>query len=185
MIDDVRKDAEQRMSKSVHGLQEELKKVRAGRAHPGLLDQIHVNYYGSDTPLRQLANVSAEDARTLLVAPFDKSAVSAIDKAIRESDLGLNPATAGMVIRVPLPALTEQRRKDLIKVVRGEGEACRVAIRNVRRDANSSLKDLEKEKLISTDDLARGEIDVQKLTDRFVAEFEALLAAKEADLLDI
>lgn len=185
MIDDVRKDAEQRMAKSVHALAEELKKIRAGRAHPGLLDQIHVNYYGTDTPLRQLANVSAEDARTLLVAPFDKSAVNAIDKAIRESDLGLNPSTAGMVIRVPLPALTEQRRKDLIKVVRGEGEACRVAIRNVRRDANGSLKELEKEKLISADDLTRGEADIQKLTDRFVAEVEALLAAKEADLLDV
>ncbi len=181
MIDDVLKDAEQRMAKSVHGLHEELKKIRAGRAHPGLLDQVHVNYYGVDTPLRQLANVSAEDART----PFDKAAVAAIDKAIRESDLGLNPATAGMVIRVPLPALTEQRRKDLIRVVRGEGEACRVAIRNVRRDANGSLKELEKEKLISVDDEARGQAEIQKLTDRFVAEVEALLAAKEADLLDV
>lgn len=185
MIDDVRKDAEQRMAKSVHALQEELKKIRAGRAHPGLLDQVHVNYYGTDTPLRQLANVSAEDARTLLVSPFDKNAVNAIDKAIRESDLGLNPSTAGTTIRVPLPALTEQRRKDLIKVVRAEGEACRVAIRNVRRDANASLKDLEKEKLISADELARGEADIQKLTDRFVAEVDALLAAKEADLLDV
>ncbi len=146
---------------------------------------MHVNYYGVDTPLRQLANVSAEDARTLLVAPFDKAAVAAIDKAIRESDLGLNPATAGMVIRVPLPALTEQRRKDLIRVVRGEGEACRVAIRNVRRDANGSLKELEKEKLISADDEARAQAEIQKLTDRFVAEVEALLAAKEADLLDV
>jgi ribosome recycling factor len=185
MIDDVRKDAEQRMAKSVHGLHEALKKIRAGRAHPGLLDQVHVNYYGTDTPLRQLANVSAEDARTLLVAPFDKAAVAAIDKAIRESDLGLNPATAGMVIRVPLPALTEQRRKDLIRVVRSEGEACRVAIRNVRRDANGSLKELEKEKLISADEEARGQAEIQKLTDRFVAEVEALLAAKEADLLDV
>ncbi len=185
MIDDVRKDAEQRMAKSVHGLQEALKKIRAGRAHPGLLDQVHVNYYGVDTPLRQLANVSAEDARTLLVAPFDKGSVAAIDKAIRESDLGLNPATAGMIIRVPLPALTEQRRKDLIRVVRSEGEACRVAIRNVRRDANGSLKELEKEKLISADDETRAQADVQKLTDRFVAEVEALLAAKEADLLDV
>ncbi len=135
--------------------------------------------------MRQLANISAEDARTLLVSPFDKGTVAAIDKAIRESDLGLNPSTAGMVIRVPLPALTEQRRKDLIRVVRAEGEACRVAIRNVRRDANNSLKELEKEKLISADDETRAQAEVQKLTDRFVAEVESLLAAKEADLLEV
>ena len=185
MIDDVRKDAEQRMSKSVHGLQEELKKVRAGRAHPGLLDQIHVNYYGSDTPLRQLANVSAEDARTLLVAPFDKSAVSAIDKAIRESDLGLNPATAGMVIRVPLPALTEQRRKDLIKVVRGEGEACRVAIRNVRRDAIQSVKELLKDKQVTEDESHRAEDEIQKLTDKAVKDVDEVVKAKEQELMAV
>ncbi|WP_372717704.1 ribosome recycling factor [Immundisolibacter sp.] len=185
MIDDVHKDAEQRMVKTLHALQEELKKLRAGRAHPALLDQIHVSYYGADTPLRQLANVNAEDARTLLVAPFDKSSVAAIDKAIRESDLGLNPSTSGMVIRVPLPALTEQRRKELIRVVRSEGEACRVALRNVRRNANASLKELEKEKLISSDEATRGEAEIQKLTDRYVAETDSLLAAKEADLLDV
>lgn len=185
MIDDVRADADQRMRRSVQALHEALKKLRAGRAHPGLLDHVTVSYYGTDTPLRQLANVSAEDARTLTVMPFDRQVVAAIEKALRESDLGLNPVTAGQVMRVPLPALTEQRRRELGKIVRGEGEQCRVAIRNVRRDALHTLKELAKDKLISTDDEARAAAEIQKLTDRAVAEVDQTVQAKEAELLEV
>ena len=185
MIEDIHADAKQRMARSVQGLHDELKKLRAGRAHPGLLDHVTVSYYGAVTPLRQLAGVSAEDARTLVVTPYDRSAVAAIEKALRESDLGLNPVTAGQVMRVPLPALTEQRRRELGKVVRNEGEQCRVAIRNVRRDALSMLKDLLKDKEISSDEEARAAAEIQKLTDRAVAEVDQTVEAKEAELLEV
>lgn len=185
MIDDVQQDAERRMAKSVAALQDELKKIRAGRAHPGLLDHLMVEYYGNPTPLKQVANIGAEDARTLTVSPWEKQMVAVVEKAIRESDLGLNPATSGQVIRVPLPPLTEERRRELTKVVRNEGEQCRVALRNIRRDALSMLKDLVKEKEISQDDETRAAARVQTLTDQHVAEVEKLVEAKETDLLDV
>ncbi len=185
MIDDVKKDAMERMGKSVEALVHELAKIRTGRAHPSLLDHIHVSYYGSDVPLSQVANVGVEDARTLVVMPWEQNMVSAVEKAIMTSDLGLNPNTAGKVIRVPMPALTEQRRKDLIRVVRQEAEQARVAIRNIRREANHDLKNLVKEKLISEDDERRGEEIIQKLTDQHVKEVDTLLEQKEADLMAI
>ncbi|MEC9341911.1 MAG: ribosome recycling factor [Pseudomonadota bacterium] len=185
MIDDVQQDAERRMAKSVAALQDGLKKIRAGRAHPGLLDHLMVEYYGNPTPLKQVANVGAEDARTLTVSPWEKQMVAVVEKAIRESDLGLNPATSGQVIRVPLPPLTEERRRELTKVVRNEGEQCRVALRNIRRDALSMLKELVKEKEISQDDETRAAARVQTLTDQHVAEVEKLVEAKETDLLDV
>ena len=184
-INDVTTDAKNRMARSIDALRQELSKLRTGRAHPSLLDHVRVSYYGSEMPLNQVANVSVQDARTLGVAPYDKGMVSAIEKAIRDSDLGLNPVSAGNLIRVPLPALTEERRKDLIKVVRHEAEAARVAIRNVRREANHSLKELVKEKVVSEDQERRAEDEVQKLTDRFVAEVDKVLQAKEADLMEI
>ena len=185
MIDDIRKDATTRMGKSVDALDNELAKVRTGRAHPSLLDHLKVSYYGSDVPLSQVANVSVEDARTLAVTPWEQTMVKTVEKAIMNSDLGLNPNTAGNVIRVPLPALTEERRKDLIRVVRGEAENARVAVRNIRRDANGDLKDLVKEKLISEDDEHRGQEIIQKLTDQHVKEIDDHLAVKEKDLLAI
>lgn len=185
MIEDVQQDAESRMAKSVASLQEDLKKIRAGRAHPGLLDHVMVEYYGNATPLKQVANITSEDARTLAVTPWEKQMVAPVEKAIRESELGLNPAVAGQVIRVPLPVLTEERRRELTKVVRGEGERCRVALRNIRRDAISMLKDLVKEKEISQDDETRAATVVQNLTDKFVAEVEKVVEAKEADLLEV
>lgn len=184
-INDVTTDAKTRMARSIDALRQELSKLRTGRAHPSLLDHVRVSYYGSEMPLNQVANVSVQDARTLGVAPYDKGMVSAIEKAIRDSDLGLNPVSAGNLIRVPLPALTEERRKDLIKVVRHEAEAARVAIRNVRREANHALKELVKEKVVSEDQERRAEDEVQKLTDRFVAEVDKVLQAKEADLMEI
>ncbi|MCU0936885.1 MAG: ribosome recycling factor [Gammaproteobacteria bacterium] len=184
-INDVTTDAQARMARSIDALRQELSKLRTGRAHPSLLDHVRVSYYGSEMPLNQVANVSVQDARTLGVAPYDKGMVSAIEKAIRDSDLGLNPVSAGNLIRVPLPALTEERRKDLIKVVRHEAEAARVAIRNVRREANHDLKELVKEKAVSEDQERRAEDEVQKLTDRFVAEVDKVLQAKEADLMEI
>ena len=184
-INDINTDARARMARSIDALRQELGKVRTGRAHPSLLDHIRVSYYGSEMPLNQVANVSVQDARTLGVAPFDKSMAGSIEKAIRDSDLGLNPVTAGNLIRVPLPALTEERRKDLIKVVRHEAEAARVAIRNVRREANHALKELVKDKTASEDQERRAEEDVQKLTDKFIAEVDKLLQAKEADLMEI
>ena len=184
-INDVTTDVKARMARSIDSLGQELSKVRTGRAHPSLLDHIRVAYYGSEMPLNQVANVSVQDARTLGVAPFDKNMVSTIEKAIRDSDLGLNPMTTGGLIRVPLPALTEERRKDLIKVVRHEAEAARVAIRNVRRDANHALKELVKERAVSEDQERRAEEEVQKLTDRHIAEVDKLLQAKEADLMEI
>ena len=185
MIDDIKKDAADRMGKSVEALGHELAKVRTGRAHPSLLDHITVSYYGSDVPLNQVANVNVEDARTLAISPWEKNMVQAVEKAIMNSDLGLNPNTAGMVIRVPLPPLTEERRKDLIRVVRQEAEHSRVAIRNIRRDANSELKNLVKEKLISEDDEHRGQEIIQKLTDQHIKEIDEVLAEKEEDLMSI
>jgi ribosome recycling factor len=185
MIDDVKKDAAERMSKSVEALGHELAKIRTGRAHPSLLDHITVSYYGSEMPIRQVANVTAEDARTLAVTPWEKGMVQVVEKAILQSDLGLNPSTAGTVIRVPLPPLTEERRRDLIKVARHEAEQARVAVRNIRRDANGELKELVKEKLISEDEERRGQELVQKLTDQYVKEVDAVLAEKEQDLMSI
>lgn len=185
MIDDIKKDAKTRMGKSVESLVHELAKIRTGRAHPSLLDHIRVSYYGSDTPLSQVAKVSVDDARTLAVTPWEQTMVSAVEKAIMNSDLGLNPCTAGNVIRVPLPILTEERRKDLTKVARHETEQGRVAIRNIRRDANHGLKEMVKEKMISEDDERRGEDNVQKLTDEHIKQMDALLEAKEKDLMSI
>lgn len=185
MIDDVKKDAAERMAKSVEALTHELAKIRTGRAHPSLLDHITVSYYGSEMPIRQVANVTAEDARTLAVTPWERGMVQAVEKAIMQSDLGLNPNTAGSVIRVPMPPLTEERRRDLIKVARHEAEQARVAVRNIRRDANGELKDLVKEKLISEDQERRGQELVQKLTDQYVKEVDAVLTEKEQDLMSI
>lgn len=185
MIDDIMKDAEIRMNKSIEALKSEMSKIRTGRAHTSLLDQITVSYYGTDTPLNQVANVTIEDARTLAVTPWEKNMVQDIEKAIMSSDLGLNPATSGLTIRIPLPPLTEERRKDMVKLVRNEAEAGRVAIRNIRRDANSDFKTLLKEKDISEDDERRAEELIQKLTDKKIAEIEKILEAKEADLMSV
>lgn len=185
MIDDITKDTASRMGKSVHVLEEDLAKVRTGRAHPSLLDHIRVSYYGSDVPLKQAASVSVEDARTLAIQPFEQSMVKPVEKAILESDLGLNPNTAGTVIRVPMPPLTEERRRDLTRVVRHEGELAKVAVRNIRRDANNDMKELAKEKLISEDDERKGEELIQKLTDQHVKKIDELLAVKEADLMEV
>ncbi len=178
------KEAAERMGKSVASLEQELKKLRTGRAHTSLLDHITVEYYGSEVPLNQVANVSVEDSRTLAVNPWEKSMVPVVEKAILTSDLGLSPATAGTVIRVPLPPLTEERRRDMIKVVRAEAEGARVAIRNIRRDALHHVKELLKEKEITEDDDHRAHDDVQQLTDRFVAQVDEVLAAKEKELLE-
>lgn len=185
MVNDIQQDARTRMSKSIKTLEEDLSKLRAGRAHPNLLDDVIVNYYGNATPIRQVANIGVEGALLLVVKPFEKKMVPEIEKAIRVADLGLNPATSGDVIRVPLPPLSEERRRELIKKVKVECEAAKVAIRNIRRDANQVMKDRFKDKDISEDDLRRGEEAMQKLTDSFVAEVESLLARKEKDLLEI
>ena len=185
MIDDIKKDASGRMTKSVESLVHELAKVRTGRAHPSLLDHLKVSYYGSDVPLSQVANINVEDARTLTVTPWEKTMVAPVEKAIMNSDLGLNPNSAGNVIRVPLPPLTEERRRDLIRVVRHEAELAKVAVRNIRRDANQDLKSAVKEKLISEDDERRGQEIVQKLTDDHVKKIDGVLAEKEADLMSI
>ncbi|NHI01371.1 MULTISPECIES: ribosome recycling factor [Oceanimonas] len=185
MINDIKTDAKARMEKSVEALKTQMNKVRTGRAHPSLLDSISVDYYGASTPLNQLANITTEDSRTLAVTVFDRSMIQAVEKAIMMSDLGLNPSSAGAMIRIPLPPLTEERRKDLIKVVRNEAEQGRVAIRNIRRDANSSLKALLKEKEISEDDDRRAQDDVQKLTDLYIKQVDDALAAKEKELMEI
>lgn len=185
MINDIKKDAKSRMEKSVESLRSQMSKIRTGRAHPSLLDGIMVPYYGSDTPLNQLANITIEDSRTLALTIFDKSASGAVEKAIMTSDLGLNPAAAGAVIRVPLPALTEERRKDLVKIVRAEAEQGRVAVRNIRRDANSDLKELLKEKEITEDDERKATEEIQKLTDTFIGQIDKLLEDKEKDLLEV
>lgn len=185
MIADVKKTTEGKMQKTVETLKHDLAKVRTGRAHTGLLDHIMVDYYGNLTPLNQVANVSLMDARTIAVQTWEKNMTAKVEKAIRDSDLGLNPATNGDVIRVPMPALTEERRKDLIKVVRSEAEGARVSIRNVRRDANNELKVLVKDKQISEDEERRGQDDVQKLTDKYIVEVDKLLAEKEKDLMTV
>jgi ribosome recycling factor len=185
MIDEIKKDAETRMKKSLEALDTAFKRVRTGRASPSLLDGITVSYYGADTPLRQAANVSVEEGRTLVITSFDKSLIPAIEKAILSSDLGLNPSTAGTVIRLVMPALTEETRKNLVKVVRGEVENTRVAIRNIRRDANTSIKDLLKEKEISEDDERRAEEQIQQITDRFVGEADKMLKEKEEELMTV
>jgi len=185
MIADIKKSAEQKMQKSVEALKHDLGKVRTGRAHTGLLDHIQVDYYGTPMPINQCANVTLADARTIGVQPWEKKMVQVIEKAIRDSDLGLNPATSGDIIRVPMPPLTEERRKELIKVVRHEAENARVAVRNIRRDANEHLKRLLKDHTVAEDDERHAQTDVQKLTDRYVAEIDKLLAAKEADLMAI
>ncbi len=184
-IEELKKSVEQKMDKTLETLKADLHKVRTGRASTGLLDHLHVDYYGNPTPLNQVANVSVLDARTLGVAPWEKQMVQAVEKTIRDSDLGLNPATVGDVVRVPMPALTEERRKDLIKVVRREAETARVAVRNIRREANHSLKEKLKAKSISEDEEHRVQDDVQKRTDRHVAEIDKALAAKEADLMAV
>ncbi|CAD5377177.1 ribosome recycling factor [Pseudomonas sp. OF001] len=185
MINEIKKDAQERMKKSLDSLDHAFAKIRTGRAHPSILDSVMVSYYGADTPLRQVANVVAEDSRTLALTVFDKSMIQAVEKAIMTSDLGLNPATAGTTIRVPMPALTEETRKGYTKQARAEAENARVAIRNIRRDALAQLKDLVKEKEISEDDERRAADEVQKLTDKAVGEVEKALEAKEADLMAV
>ncbi|MDH5694353.1 MAG: ribosome recycling factor [Gammaproteobacteria bacterium] len=185
MIDEIMSDAESRMKKSIESFKKELAKIRTGRAHTSLLDTITVNYYGNDVPLSQTANIAVSDARTLSVTPWEKNMIQAIEKAIMMSDLGLNPATSGNVIRVPLPPLTEERRRDLTKVVRAEGESAKVAIRNIRRDVLGDFKELQKEKEITEDDERKAADRVQKLTDQYVAKVDDLLKVKEQELMEI
>jgi ribosome recycling factor len=185
MISELKKITEQKMLKSLEALKNDLGKVRTGRAHTGLLDHVTVDYYGNPTPIAQVANVTLLDARTLGVQPWEKNMVAKVEKAIRDSDLGLNPASMGDVVRVPMPMLTEERRKDLIKVVRGEAENARVAIRNLRRDANNSLKEALKAKEIPEDDERRTQEDIQKLTDKYIGEADKLLAQKEQELMQV
>lgn len=184
-VADVKKNAEQKMQKSIEALKTDLAKIRTGRAHTGLLDHVQVDYYGSMVPISQVANVTLVDARTIGVQPWEKKMVQVVEKAIREADLGLNPATMGDIIRVPTPPLTEERRKELTKVVKGEGEDAKVAVRNLRRDANEQLKKLVKDKAISEDDERRGGDDVQKLTDKFVAEIDKLVAEKDKEIMTV
>ena len=184
-IPEIKTTAEQKMGKSIEALKNELHKIRTGRAHPGILDQVHVDYYGSMVPISQVANVSLLDARTISVQPWEKGMGQKIEKAIRESDLGLNPAAQGDLLRVPMPPLTEERRKELTKVVRHAGEECKVAVRNLRRDANEHLKKLLKDKLVAEDDERRAQDDVQKMTDRTVAEIDKIVHAKEAEILAV
>jgi ribosome recycling factor len=185
MIKEIIKDAGIRMGKSIESLKQAMVKVRTGRAHPSLLDHLVVDYYGSDVPISQVANINVEDARTLMISPWEKQMVQPIEKAIMKSDLGLNPATAGTVIRIPMPPLTEETRRDLVKVVRQDGEAAKVAIRNIRRDANSDFKSLLKEKDISEDEERDAEGEVQQLTDKYVSEVDQVLAEKEKDLMEV
>jgi ribosome recycling factor len=185
MLEDIKKDANERMNKCVVSLKNELKRLRTGRAHTSLLEHIRVEYYGNEVPLQQVANLALEDARTITVTPWEKGMVQVIEKAIMKSDLGLMPATAGTVIRVPMPALTEERRRDLTKVVRHEAENARVAVRNVRRDVMTELKEMLKEKLVSQDDDRRAQEEVQKLTDRHVHEIDQILAEKEKELMQV
>ncbi|KMT65444.1 ribosome recycling factor [Catenovulum maritimum] len=185
MINEILEDAKIRMGKSVEALKNQMSKVRTGRAHPSLLNSIMVPYYGADTPLNQVANVTVEDSRTLALSVFDKSLIQAVEKAIMSSDLGLNPQSAGTTIRIPLPPLTEERRKELVKVVRAEAESGRVAVRNIRRDANSDVKSLLKDKDISEDDAKKAEDNIQKATDEFIKQVDAVLADKEKELMAI
>jgi len=185
VINEIKDDAATRMAKSVDALKNQMKKIRTGRAHPSLLDSIMVPYYGVDTPLNQVGSVGVGDARTLTITVFDGTMIAAVEKAIMSSDLGLNPNSAGALIRIPLPPLTEERRKDLIKVVRGETEQGRVAIRNIRRDANGDIKELEKEKEVGEDDARKGEEQIQQLTNKYVKAMDDLLAEKEKELLEV
>lgn len=185
MIADLKKTAEQKMQKSLEALKTDLGKVRTGRAHTGLLDHVMVEYYGSMTPVNMVANITLVDARTIGVQPYEKNMVGPVERAIRDSDLGLNPASQGELIRVPMPMLTEERRRDLIKVVKSEGEDAKIAVRNIRRDANNHLKESLKKKEISEDDERRTQDEIQKLTDRYVAEIDKALAAKEVDLMAV
>jgi ribosome recycling factor len=185
MLEDIKKDANERMTKCVTAFRNELKKLRTGRAHTSLLDHLKVEYHGAEMPLQHVANVAVEDARTLTVTPWDKTMVQVVEKAIMKSDLGLNPATAGTVIRVPMPPLTEDRRREMTKIVRGEAENARIAVRNVRRDVMSELKEMVKEKLISQDDERRAHDEAQKITDGFIAEIDAALAEKEKELMQV
>ncbi|MBI5919206.1 MAG: ribosome recycling factor [Nitrosomonadales bacterium] len=185
MISDVKKTAEQKMSRSLESLKADFSKVRTGRAHTGILDHLTVDYYGNPTAINQVANVTLIDARTIGVQPYEKNMFGPVERAIRDSELGLNPATQGTIIRIPMPMLTEERRRDLTKVVRGEAENGRIAVRNIRRDANEQLKKLVKDKAISEDDERRAQDDIQKLTDRFVAEIEKALQVKEAELMAV
>jgi len=184
-VADVKKNAEQRMHKSLEALKADLGKVRTGRAHTGLLDHVTVDYYGSQMPIPKVANVSMLDARTLGVSPWEKKMLGAIEKAIRESDLGLNPASQGEMLRVPMPSLTEERRHDLVKVIKHEGENAKVAVRNLRRDANHALKELLKDKAVSEDQERRAQDDIQKLTDKHIADIDKMIAAKEAELIAV
>lgn len=184
-ITDIKKNTEQRMQKSLEALKADLGKIRTGRAHTGILDHVMVDYYGNPTPITQVANVTLVDARTIGVSPWDKKMVGAVEKAIRDADLGLNPATQGDLIRVPMPALTEERRRELTKLVKVEGENAKVAVRNLRRDGNNALKDLLKAKDVSEDEERRAQDEVQKLTDRFIVEIDKLLATKEVELMSV
>jgi ribosome recycling factor len=185
MLEDIRKDAISRMTKCVQTFQAETKKLRTGRAHTSLVDHLKVDYYGAEVPLQQIASISVEEGRTLVISPYEKSSVQAVEKAILKSDLGLTPMTAGTVIRIPMPPLTEERRKELTKVIRHDAENARVAVRNVRRDVMADVKELLKEKLVSQDDERRGEVEIQKLTDKYVAEIDQILAAKEKEIMQV
>lgn len=185
MIDDIKKDARDRMGKSIEALKNSLGKVRTGRAHPSLLDHLSVDYYGSEVPISQVANIAVEDARTLSITPWEKPMIQVIEKAIMKSDLGLNPATAGMVIRIPMPPLTEETRRDLVKVVRHDAESAKVAIRNIRRDANGDLKELLKGKEISEDEDRKAQDEIQKITDEFIRNVDKVVEVKEAELMEI
>jgi ribosome recycling factor len=185
MLEKLINESTQRMEKSVEALKGEFSKMRSGRAHPSLIEHIMVSYYGSDMPLKQVANITVEDSRTLGVTPFDKSMYPVVEKAIMSADLGLNPATSGTIIRIPLPAMTEARRKEMIKLIKHEAEQARVSVRNIRRDANTRVKELLKSKEMSEDDEKRAEERIQKLTDKFISEIEAALAKKEKDLMEI
>ena len=184
-VADTKKSAEQKMLKSIESFKADLAKIRTGRAHTGLLDHVQVDYYGSMVPISQVANIGLADARTISVQPWEKKMVGAVEKAIRDSDLGLNPATMGDIIRVPMPALTEERRKELTKVVKSEAEGAKVAVRNLRRDANEQFKKLVKDKTISEDDERRGQDEVQKLTDKYVAEIDKMVAEKEKEIMTV
>jgi ribosome recycling factor len=185
MLDDLKKDARERMAKCVQSFQTDLKKLRTGRAHPSLIEHLRVDYYGSEVPLQQVASIAVEDGRTLVISPWEKAVVQAIEKAIFKSDLGLTPMTAGMVIRIPMPPLTEERRREITKMLKADAENARVAVRNVRRDVMNDVKDMLKEKLIPQDDERRAETDIQKLTDKHIADIEQLLAAKEKEVMQV
>jgi ribosome recycling factor len=185
MLEDVKKDARERMTKCVQNFQSDLKKLRTGRAHPSLIEHLRVDYYGSEVPLQQVASIAVEEGRTLVISPWEKAVVQAIEKAIFKSDLGLTPQTAGTVIRIPMPPLTEERRREITKVLRHDAENARVAVRNVRRDVMNDIKERLKKKLVSQDDERRAETEVQKLTDKHVADIDALLTAKEKEVMQV